>query len=231
MKNSLPQLPQRNYGNLPTLVVAMPHLMTADMITEWQFNCHFRPLAIINDGFLIVRKIQELKPDFILIDSELPNLNLLKFIETLKTLDPKPQLMLYASQPKVEYSHHLWSSANSNVRGFVHKGSGIQELEDCFREVFAGRRYVSTTFAEYLDLIEKSNKIATQGYQFDIATLTPQEKAVWDLMAKGRDQSQIAVELRLKLSSVKTYKRRIRERLDIPPHEKLTNIAIRYDRN
>jgi hypothetical protein len=62
MKNSLPQLPQRNYGNLPTLVVAMPHLMTADMITEWQFNCHFRPLAIINDGFLIEKKTKNSNP-------------------------------------------------------------------------------------------------------------------------------------------------------------------------
>jgi DNA-binding NarL/FixJ family response regulator len=166
-----------------------------------------------------------------LIDSELPNLNLLKFIETLKTINPKPQLMLYASQPKVEYSHHLWSSANSNVRGFVHQGSGIQELEDCFREVFAGRRYVSTTFAEYLDLIEKSNKIATKGYQYDIASLTPQQKAVWDLLTQGKDQKQIAVELRLKLSSVKTYKKRIKERLDFPPYEKLTNIALRYGMN
>jgi DNA-binding NarL/FixJ family response regulator len=225
--NNLPNLDKRDY-TCPTLLVAIPQVMIADMITEWQFNCHFRPLATVNDGTELIKTIRTLNPNFIFIDLELPNFNLMKFIEALKVLDCKPKVILYASQFRIEYNFFICNTTISNIRGFIHRNSGIQELEDCFRTVFAGRRYVSTSLGEYLDIVEKNHCITTKYIQHDLSLLTPQQKAVWNLMTQGKTENQIAIELRLKLSSVQTYKKRIRDRLDIPPHEKLTHLAIRH---
>ena len=64
MQTFLPNLQDGGYSRIPTLVVAMPDLLLAEMISEWQFNCNFRNLAVIENGKDFLRRLQNLKPDF-----------------------------------------------------------------------------------------------------------------------------------------------------------------------
>jgi two-component SAPR family response regulator len=84
MELTLPNLAQRDYTRTPSLVVAVPDRMFAEMISEWQFNCNFRPLGIIDSGSQIISSLRNLNPDFLFVDSELPHFNGFELAEKLE---------------------------------------------------------------------------------------------------------------------------------------------------
>jgi len=60
MKTILPthNVPKSDYNRIPTLVIAMPDVTFAEMIAEWQFNCTFRPLAVLDFDSSIFHRVQ-----------------------------------------------------------------------------------------------------------------------------------------------------------------------------
>jgi two-component system, NarL family, response regulator DegU len=225
----LPSLAQENTKPVPSVVFAMPDLMIAEILSEWQFDCNFYPSATIENGIYFDSKIKDLMPDYIFIDSELPDFDLLKFIEHLSEYNNSVKLIIYASQYKPEHIHIFLDLANSHIKGFIHKGCGIQELEDCFKEVFSGRKYVSSCLGKYLEAIEQNQRAKHQ--QYDLALLTPREREVWDCIAQGKTERQIADELFISEGTIKTHKQRIKVKLELPEDQKIAYLAIQSRMN
>jgi DNA-binding NarL/FixJ family response regulator len=226
MKTTLPNLSQRDYTRIPTLVVAMPDKAFAEMISEWQFNCSFRTLAILEDCSSIVNRISSLKPDFLFIDSEMPNVNGFELVEKLKQLNLTTKIIMYASRKISDYLSKFLDSSNQTIRGFIHKGCGIQEIEHCMVEVFSGRKYISSCVSNYLNEMESEKSIFAIDYS-KLASLSKREKDVWNLLTEGKTESEIGEKLFIGLATVKTYKKGIKDTLGILGKGKLTHIALK----
>jgi DNA-binding NarL/FixJ family response regulator len=137
MELTLPNLAQRDYTRTPSLVIALPDRMFAEMISEWQFNCNFRPLAIIDSGSQIISSLRNLNPDFLFVDSELPHFNGFELAEKLKNLNFSTKVIMYASKRIPDYLSKFMDSSNQTIRGFIHTGCGVEELE---RGIADGRK-------------------------------------------------------------------------------------------
>ncbi len=222
-------LAQGNHKPVPSVVFAMPDIMFAEILSEWQFDCNFYSSATIENGIYFDSKIRDLMPDYVFIDSELPDFDLVKFIEQLNEYSNSTRLIIYASQFKSEYIHVFLDSANPHVIGFIHKGCGIQELENCFKEVFSGRMYVSTCLEKYVKGIKHHQKKQNQRYNLDL--LTPREREVWDCLAQGMSERQTSEQLFISEGTVKTYKQRIKVSLDLPETQKIAYLAIQSKSN
>jgi DNA-binding NarL/FixJ family response regulator len=230
MKTNLPNLSERDYTRIPTLVVAMPDRAFAEMISEWQFNCSFRTLAILEDCSSIINRIKSLKPDFLFIDSEMQNINGFELAEKLNHLKLTTKIIMYASKRISNYLGKFLESSNQTIRGFIHKGCGIEEIEHCMTEVFSGRKYLSTCVNSYLneEVSEKSNFVIDSS---KLASLSKREKDVWDLLTEGKTESEIGEKLFIGLATVKTYKKGIKDTLGILGKGKLTHIALKCSIN
>jgi DNA-binding NarL/FixJ family response regulator len=220
----LPSLAQENHKTVPSVVFAMPDLMIAEILSEWQFECNFYSSATIENGIYFDDKIRDLMPDYVFIDSELPDFDLLKFIEHLNEYHNSIKLIIYASQYKPEHIHIFLDLASPHIKGFIHKGCGIQELEDCFKEVFSGRKYVSSCLGKYLETIEQHQK--AKHPQYNLELLTPREREVWDCLAQGMSERQISDLLFISEGTIKTYKQRIKGKLALPETQKIAYLAI-----
>jgi DNA-binding NarL/FixJ family response regulator len=230
MKKNLPSPQQKVSGQIPTMIIAMPDLMCGEMISEWQFNCNFRSLAVMDNGKEILKRVQLLKPDFLFIDTEMPNFNGFELAEKLKQLSLSTKIILYASKKIPAYLTKFLDGSNHRICGFIHKGCGVEELERCLIEVFAGRKYLSNCIGEYLnetDIKETYNDI-NEGL---FSQLGNREKEVWQYLTKGKTEKETATRMNVSISTVKTYKKRIKDKLDLVGKGKLTYIALNNNIN
>lgn len=214
MKINLPNLIERDYTRTPSLVVAVPDRMFAEMISEWQFNCNFRPLAIISNGSQILSSLRNLNPDFLFIDSELPHFNGFELAEKLKSLNFSTKVIMYASKKIPDYLSKFMDGSNQTIRGFIHTGCGVEELERCMIEVFAGKKYMSGCVSEYLNEMEELPMEEKQ-IKIELEKLSKKEKDVLVLIAKGKTETEIADKLSVGVNTIRTYKYRITEKLNL----------------
>ena len=230
MQTILPNLHKRDFTHIPTLIVAMPDKAFAEMISEWQFNCNFRTLAILEDCNSILNRIKSLKPDFLFIDSEMPNFNGFELAERLKSLNLATKIIMYASKKISDCLSKFLERSNQTIRGFIHKGCGIEEIENFLVEVFSGRKYVSSCVSNCLNEVEnKKNDFIIDAKK--MAKLSVREKEVWNLLTEGKTESEIGEKLFIGLATVKTYKKGIKDTLGILGKGKLTYIALKCSIN
>lgn len=225
MKTILPNLSKGENTCIPTLVIALPDVLYAEMISEWNFAYQFRTLAVIDDGINFVNKMRDLKPDFLLVDSELPHFNGFHLAENLKDLKFKTKIIIYASKRMPDYLQKYLDGSKHNIHGFIHKGCGIEELEKCLREVFEGKKYLSDCVSNYMNETEKledRNAIS----QEKLSVLANREMDVWNLLTQGRTEREIGAYLSIGIATVKTYKKRIKEKLNFIGKGKLTYLAL-----
>jgi two-component system, NarL family, response regulator NreC len=216
---------QKSTGQIPTMIIAMPDLMCGEMISEWQFNCNFRSLAVMDNGREILKRVQSLKPDFLFVDTEMPNFNGFEFAEKLKSQSLSTKIILYASKRFPDYLTKFLDGSNHRIRGFIHKGCGVEELERCLIEVFAGGKYLSNCIGEYLNEVDikvSQNDIDVKLY----SQLGNREREVWQYLTKGKTEREIGLKMSISIATVKTYKKRIKEKLDLTGKGKLTYIAL-----
>ena len=105
--------------------------------------------------------------------------------------------------------------------GFLNKASAAQELTKALRKVAAGGRYVSAALAEILagELASDAGVLHEQ--------LSDREYRVMWLLATGRQISEIAREMRLRPSTVSTYRKRVFGKLKLRNNAELVQYAVR----
>lgn len=225
MEKILPSLQVTISGQIPTMIIAMPDLMCGEMISEWQFNCNFRSLAVMDNGREILKRVQSLKPDFLFVDTEMPNFSGFEFAEKLKSQSLSTKIILYASKRFPDYLTKFLDGSNHRIRGFIHKGCGVEELERCLIEVFAGRKYLSNCIGEYLN--ETDSKVSQNDIDVELySQLGNREREVWQYLTKGKTEREIGLEMSVSIATVKTHKKRIKEKLGLTGKGKLTYIAL-----
>jgi DNA-binding NarL/FixJ family response regulator len=220
MKKFLP-----NSSPPPSLIIAMSDLLSAEMIAERDSICNFQTKAIIDDGNDVISKLQKLMPDFLFVDSELPNFNGFEFAKKIKSLNLTTRIVIYASKSIPIYLNEFLDGSNQIIRGFIHKGCGIDELDKCFREVFSGKKYMSTNINVYLNKMEQEISKHIVSHE-KLLSLAHREKDVWDLMTQGKTEREIGEALFIGIATVKTYKKRIKDKLDFVGKGKLTYLAL-----
>lgn len=208
-----------------TLVVAMQDLLIAEMISEWHFSSNFRTLAILDNGHDIIKKINKLKPDFIIVDSELNRCQPLDLPTHLKELNLPTKIILYATKQNNKYLEYFLDENNDKILGFIHKGCGIDELERCLVEVFNNHKYLSTKISQYLNQKDSSDAIKNS-VLLRKADLSKRELQVWHQMSDGKSNREIAKALHIEISTVKTHKVKIKEKLFLTQKDRLGYIAI-----
>jgi DNA-binding NarL/FixJ family response regulator len=105
--------------------------------------------------------------------------------------------------------------------GFLNKASAAQELTKALRKVAAGGRYVSAALAEILagELASDAGVLHEQ--------LSDREYRVMWLLATGKQISEIAREMRLRPSTVSTYRKRVFGKLKLRNNAGLVQYAVR----
>jgi two-component system nitrate/nitrite response regulator NarL len=171
------------------------------------------------NGREAIQKARELKPDLMLMDIDMPQMNGLAVAELLHRELPATRVLILSMHSNTEYVIRI---IQSGARGFVLKEAPTEELVRAIEMVNAGEAYFSPDVARVA--LNKFVQGAVAGSE--PPALTSREREVLMLIADGLSNKEIACQLNVGVRTVETHRERIMRKLDIHSVAGLTKYAI-----
>jgi len=177
-----------------------------------------------DNGRAVVRLVQELAPQVVIMDISMPDLN---------GIEATRQIVSEAAGVKViALSMHsdglfVLNMFKAGASGYLLKDCALEELVKAVRTVMNRKIYLSPGIS---DIVIKDFVI---GYSSGDSTssaysiLTAREREVLQLMAEGKSTSQIADSLCISVKTVEAHRKQLMNKLDIHSVAELTKYAIR----
>jgi DNA-binding NarL/FixJ family response regulator len=151
-------------------------------------------------------------PDVVLMDINLGEISGIECVEKLKGQFPDMQiLMLTVYEDSEKIFHALAAGAN----GYLLKRSSPTKLLAAIREVHSGGSPMTSSIARKVVASFQKQKPAAGTTAEKSGQLSPREQAVLDGLAKGWTYKQLACELDISIDTIRTYIRRIYEKLHV----------------
>ena len=170
------------------------------------------------DGQQALECCRELRPDLILMDVSMPDMDGIEATRAIKTEFPQTSVLIFTAHA----DHRLLMDAvKAGAAGYLLKGGDIKHVLDAVRAVLDGEtplEHEEVTqllgrFAREAGLRESPpSRVAPESLE---NRLSSQETEVLRLIATGKTNRQITQELHISLSSVKTYVQRIIKKLGV----------------
>ncbi|GEJ45299.1 MULTISPECIES: response regulator transcription factor [unclassified Chryseobacterium] len=171
------------------------------MILEKNFN-HFEvDFAETYDE--VKQKIESEKYDLIILDIELPGSILKSMVKEIKAISPETFILIFTSYKENIALQYIEEGAN----GFLNKQSDPENFVKAVEAIFRDGYYYTTGI---INEILKGNQKKKA-----IENLSERELQVFNLLAKGNGNLEIANALNIEESTVGTYKRRVYQKLKI----------------
>ena len=204
------------------LIVADDHdIMRAGLRRIMDLEKDIEVVADTGSGREAVKLCQELKPDVLLLDLDMPDMDGLEVTRQVKDMVANTNILVLTMFGHEEYAVRILEAGGS---GFAVKGISQKELPEAIRKVASGKKYISPSVMEKTFMRQQQ-----VGQENPLSLLSEREVQVFMRLARGDSQQKISDELCLSDSSVRTYKKRIMDKLGFENSADLIRFAIRND--
>ena len=176
-------------------------------------------VAIASDGLQAVRQSLEVKPDVVVIDQAMPEMNGTEAARLIRERNDSIRVVVLSMHSNAE---HVERALQAGANGYVLKSSAGEELLEAIRAVHGGRRYLSAALAE--GLVDRM----LSGAEDPLAQLSARERQVLKMLADGFSIVGIATRLSLSRKTVETYRERLMEKLAVRDLPALVKFAIKH---
>ena len=169
------------------------------------------------DGEEAIRLCESLRPDVVLMDLLMPNVDGVAATRTIKERWPEIQVIALTSFKDKEY---VEGALKAGASGYLLKNVSAEELVGAIRRAVAGQPSLSPEAARVL--IQKVNQPQTPAEE-----LTDREKEILSLMVKGLNNTQIAAKLFVSQSTIKFHVSNILAKLGVTGRTEAVAVAVR----
>lgn len=171
-------------------------------------------------GDQVITMAEELHPDLIIMDIQMPNLNGIEAIRRILTKEPEVRILVMTM---FEDDHTIAAAMRAGARGYILKGALPEEINRSIKAVGAGEAIFSQAIASrFMDYFEKIRPSFREG---DLAMLTERELEVLGLIAQGYKNAQIAESLVLSPSTVRNHITNILSKLQVSDRAEAIRVA------
>ncbi|MCV2487986.1 response regulator transcription factor [Geodermatophilus sp. YIM 151500] len=178
------------------------------------------------DGLECLRLVEQRQPDVVVMDVRMP---ILDGIETTRRLTARPDghPVAVLVMTVFDVDENIIEALRAGARGFLVKDAPPDELVRAVRLLAAGEAILSPSITRrLLDLRGRTlPPIPTQARNAALASITARELTVLTLLARGLSNNQIATEMDLAPSSVKTHVGHLLAKLGLTDRVQLTVFA------
>ncbi len=181
---------------------------------------HFHVVGAASDARSGIELVGRLHPNVAVLDIAMPGLSGLDAIQPLKEVHPDVRVLM-ASQH--EGGGFVRSALESGADGYLSKDSDPSELQMAIEVVMRGDSFVSPKVAGSL-VAQTFGKAKDAS---PLSVLTPREREVFQLLAVGRANKEIAAHLELAVGTVKKHRENLQRKLDCHSPAELARLAIR----
>jgi DNA-binding NarL/FixJ family response regulator len=161
---------------------------------------------------------RRLRPDVVVMDISMPDLNGIEATRQVRQLTPPPAVIILSMHSSSEY---LYRSFQAGASGYVLKESAGSELVEAVRTVADGQRYLSPALFSQLWELQ-----TLPPDHSPLESLSPRELEVLQGVVEGHSSAQIALALSLSAKTVETYRSRLMRKLGVKDLPALVRFAI-----
>ena len=177
----------------------------------------------VGDGLQAVEEALRLRPDVILMDIGMPRLSGVEAARQITQADPRIRVLMLTIYDQDSF---LFQALQAGASGYLLKGADVDELTEAVRTVYAGEVFVHARMAtklvgDYLRRVWSGERMS------DYEALTAREKEILPLLADDRSEQEIANLLNLRPNTVRTYRQRVMEKLNLHSKTELLKYALR----
>ena len=184
-----------------------------------EFEC----IAEADDGYQAVMLATELRPDVVIMDIAMPNLNGIEATRQIKTELPEVEVVVLSMHATRNYVLQVLQAGAS---AYLLKDSAFEELSTALLAISRGGMYLSPAITKTAALANLKGG-TSGGIGGQAEHLTKRELQVLQLIAEGRSTKDIAARLELSVKTVETHRKQIMDKLEIRSIAGLTKYCIR----
>ena len=177
-------------------------------------------IAEAENGEECLQKLLTVKPDVLLLDINMPKMNGLEVLKTLKDAKSKVKVLVLTVHNETEY---LMKAVEIGINGYVLKDSESAELKKAIFTIYDGENYIQPSLIPALNskMIEKNED------EIKLESLTKRELQVLKELAVGKFNRDIAKEMEISERTVKNHISSIFKKLDVTDRTQAAVFAIR----
>jgi len=180
-------------------------------------------VAEVDDGYTAVTKARELKPDVVIMDIVLPQLNGIEATRQIKAHQPEIEVIVLSMHATRSYILQLLQAGAS---AYLLKDSAVEDLAAALVAVRKGGMYLSPAISTAAALKNETVGIFEKNMA-DSERLTKRELQVLQLIADGHSTKEIAAILEISVKTIETHRKQIMDKLEIRTTAGLTKYCIR----
>jgi DNA-binding NarL/FixJ family response regulator len=200
----------------PKVLLADDHAIVAEGLATL-LKDYFDLVGTVGDGSALIDAARKLLPDVIVADIAMPVMSGLEALRRLRAVKNDAKVIFLTMHTDAELATEAFRAGAS---GYVLKHSAGEELIAAIREVLQGRIYLTPLITKDVitTLTEPAPKPAMK--------LTPRQRDVLRLIAKGRRMKEIAAILELSTRTVESHKYEMMRSLGVESTAELVRYAI-----
>lgn len=174
------------------------------------------------NGPSTVRAVDELKPDLVLMDISMPELNGVEATRRIRSACSSVRIVMLSMHSDQRF---VLESLRAGATGYLLKDCAFEELLQAIRSVMRNQTYLSQTIADSVvkDYINLARNTPTSAFSI----LSSREREVLQALAEGKSTKEIASQLKISVKTIETHRKQIMDKLDIHSIAELTKYAIR----
>jgi two-component system response regulator NreC len=171
------------------------------------------------NGRDVVELAQKLKPDIVLLDVAMPELNGIEATRQMMQANPRLRILVLSMHKEAVYVREI---LKAGARGYLLKDVIDTELVNAVRSVARGDGYISPAVSGAL-LSDYRQNVTDP-----VDLLTNREREVLQLIAEGKTNKEVASKLNLSVYTVDSHRGKIMEKLNLHSTGELVRFAIKH---
>lgn len=202
------------------LLIADDHRLLAEACKSL-LEPEFEVVGIVDNGRALLRLADELRPDVVVLDVAMPQLNGLDAADQLKRALPATKLVFMTMDLSPEVAAEAFRRGAS---GYVVKSSSAEELVTAIRRALRSESYMSPTITrETVAFLLRSGSTYTEEKR-----ITPRQSEILQLLVEGKSMKEIANVLNLRPGTVAFHKYKMMDTLGLKTNAELLQYAIKH---
>jgi DNA-binding NarL/FixJ family response regulator len=205
----------------PRVLLADDHLLVAEALKSL-LAPDFDLVGVVEDGRALVDAAGTLRPDVIVADITMPQLNGIDALIQLRQRGDRVPVVFLTMHRDASFARR---ALDAGASGFVLKHSAAAELVSAIRAALDGKTYLTPQLAA--EVLESMKQGPPQPGGA-LGALTPRQREVLQLVAEGQSAKQVAATLGISPRTVEFHKYQAMELLGLHTSAELVHFAIKH---
>lgn len=176
---------------------------------------HIEVVGTATNGNQALEKFDSTRPDVVVMDLNMPELNGLTATEIMLERNPEAKVLILSMHNSLEY---VTTAVRHGAQGYILKDVPTEEIVTAIETIYAGKKY----------FCESTEQLLQPGKADSREPLTSREQTILLQLASGKSNKEVARDLEISPRTVETHRQNIKRKLGISSAAGLTRYAIEH---